>query len=96
MDRNSQAELLAAGRRDRGHPGDGAVEPGKPHSSDPEAAFNAVLPVFHLCCMLFFGNLVFFWEKKVLVLNLEHIPVWYIMAFPDIQPYAFDGDDASA
>lgn len=48
----------------RGHPGDGAVELGKRHSPDPEASFNAVLPVFHLCCMLFIGVLVSFWEKK--------------------------------
>lgn len=70
----------AAGSRGRGHPGDGAVEAGKRLSPDPEASLNAVLPVFHLCCMLFFfflgGVLVFFWEKKVSVLKLEHLPVW--------------------
>lgn len=92
----SGGELPAAGRSGRGHPGDGAVEPGKRHSPDPEASFNAVLPVFHLCCMLFFGVLVFFWEKKVSVLNPERIPVWYVMPFPDRQPYALDGDDARA
>lgn len=91
-----EGELPASGWRGRGCPGDGAVEPGKWHSPDPEASLSAVLPVFHLCCMLFFGVVLFFWEKKVLVLNPERIPVWYVMPFPNRQPYTLNGDDASA
>ncbi|CAN8215516.1 unnamed protein product [Coccothraustes coccothraustes] len=64
-------ELPAAGRAETvlQHPGDGAVGPGKRHSPDPEASFNAVLPVFHLCCIFLFGVLVLFWEKQVSVLT---------------------------
>lgn len=68
----------------------------KRRSPDPEASFNAALPVFFLCCTLFFGIPVFFGEKNVLVLSPECIPLRSIMRFPGRWSYARVWNDAGA
>lgn len=65
-------------------------------SADPEASSNAALPVFPLCCMLFFGVPISYGEKNVMMLSPERISIWSVMRFPAWWSYAPAWNDAGA